>query len=65
MDCLISVLQDLPSPLQDEDPEFKAISSSDSDQQGAMKIAWRYQNLPKVQVNAVLRREPEINVCSQ
>lgn len=57
--------QDLPYPLQGEDPEVKTISSSDSDQQGAMKIAWRYQNLPKVQVNAVLRGETEVNVCSQ
>ncbi|MCI4383807.1 hypothetical protein PGIGA_G00030890 [Pangasianodon gigas] len=43
------IVKDLPSPLQDEDPEFKTVSSSNLDQQDAMKIAWRYQNLPKVQ----------------
>ncbi|KAF4083541.1 hypothetical protein AMELA_G00143090 [Ameiurus melas] len=43
------IIQNLPSPLQDEDPEFKNASSSSPDQQDAMKIAWRYQNLPKVQ----------------
>lgn len=63
--CVISVLQDLPSPLQNEDPEFKTVSSLNLDQQDAMKIAWRYQNLPKVQVNPILHGETEMNVYSQ
>ncbi|XP_060797817.1 elongator complex protein 4 [Neoarius graeffei] len=42
------LVKDLPSPLQDEDPELKTVSSN-LDQQDAMKIAWRYQNLPQVQ----------------
>lgn len=58
----MSVLQGLPSPLQDEDPESKTISSSNPDQQDAMKIAWRYQNLPKVQVKTILHGETEMNV---
>ncbi|GAA6089784.1 elongator complex protein 4, partial [Tachysurus ichikawai] len=43
------IIKDLPSPLQDEDSGSKSVSSSNLDQQDAMKIAWRYQNLPKVQ----------------
>ncbi|KAG7327790.1 hypothetical protein KOW79_009396 [Hemibagrus wyckioides] len=43
------IIKGFPSPLQDEDPESKTVSSSNPDQQDAMKIAWRYQNLPKVQ----------------
>ncbi|XP_060733332.1 elongator complex protein 4 [Tachysurus vachellii] len=43
------IIKDLPSPLQDGDPGPKTVSSSNLDQQDAMKIAWRYQNLPKVQ----------------
>lgn len=60
--CLTSVLQDLPSPLQDEDPDLKNASSSSPGQQDAMKIAWRYQNLPKFQVNTILHAETEMNV---
>lgn len=48
------IIKDLPSPLQEDGPEIKTTSSSSSssttlDQQDAMKIAWRYQNLPQVQ----------------
>ncbi|XP_053490514.1 elongator complex protein 4 isoform X2 [Ictalurus furcatus] len=43
------IIKDLPSPLQDEDPDLKNASSSSPGQQDAMKIAWRYQNLPKFQ----------------
>ncbi|XP_046712971.1 elongator complex protein 4 isoform X2 [Silurus meridionalis] len=42
------IIKEIPSPLQDEETEFKTISQT-LDQQDTMKIAWRYQNLPKVQ----------------
>lgn len=58
----MSVLQDLPSPLQDEDSGSKSVSSSNLDQQDAMKIAWRYQNLPKVQVKTIFHRDTKMNV---
>ncbi|XP_062868776.1 elongator complex protein 4 [Trichomycterus rosablanca] len=43
------MIQDLPSPIRDEDPESKSPLSSNPDQTDAMQIAWRYQNFPKVQ----------------
>ncbi|KAI5625337.1 elongator complex protein 4 [Silurus asotus] len=42
------IIKDIPSPLQDEETEFKTTLQT-LDQQDTMKIAWRYQNLPKVQ----------------
>lgn len=57
----MSVPQNLPSPLQDEGPEIKTVPSSNLDQQDGMKIAWRYQNLPKVQVKTALHGETWLN----
>ena len=47
--------QELPAPILDDvtspQPGQEQAQSSDSDSADDMKIAWRYQNLPKVQVN--------------
>ncbi|KAM4617967.1 elongator complex protein 4 isoform 2-T2 [Discoglossus pictus] len=49
------ILQDLPAPLTDEVKKqgggqiAKNVSEMSEDSQDAMKIAWRYQNLPKLE----------------
>ncbi|KAL1007708.1 hypothetical protein UPYG_G00090540 [Umbra pygmaea] len=48
------ILQELPSPILDDVASPKPVESQtkscDPDSQDAMKIAWRYQNMPKVQM---------------
>lgn len=53
--CLYVFVQELPSPILDDVAIHKPVeqprlSCEPSDSLDAMKIAWRYQNLPKVQV---------------
>uniref|UniRef100_A0A3B3QPS4 Elongator complex protein 4 n=1 Tax=Paramormyrops kingsleyae TaxID=1676925 RepID=A0A3B3QPS4_9TELE len=47
------IMQDLPAPILDDIPSnavnMGQVTACDSEDQGSMKIAWRYQNLPKVQ----------------
>lgn len=53
--CVDFSLQELPAPILDDvtspQPAQEPAQSSDPDSGDDMKIAWRYQNLPKVQVS--------------
>lgn len=57
----VVLLQELPAPILDDVAMHKPVEQprlpcEPQDSLDAMKIAWRYQNLPKVQVNPFFKK---------
>ncbi len=53
---MVSVLQDLPGAVTDDrgPPSLPPVrEGGEEEEEGEMEIAWRYQNLPKVQVSTL------------